>query len=143
MHDDNVSAYIRNRLADLDSQKDLQEIVQKGKLSFGVDSSVFGHLPAWKALVKQKKHLVKWIWIDAFLVSFTIIFITGDYYEKFLQNWLKATAALVLLSGCIMIFYVITAFYTLFYKFRKTEREVRKLIYQDILHQLEKEKRSV
>ncbi|WP_121354067.1 hypothetical protein [Flavisolibacter nicotianae] len=76
-------------------------------------------------------------------MSFTIIFITGDYYEKFAQNWMKATAALVLLSGCIMIFYVITAFYTLFYKFRKTEREVRKLIYQDILHQLEKEKSSV
>lgn len=143
MQEEKLSAYIRKRLAELDSQKDLQEIVYKGRLSFGVDSTVFGHLPAWKALVKQKKHLVKWIWIDAFLVSVTIIFVTGDYYEKFAQNWLKAITALVLLSGCIMLFYVITAFYTLFYKFRKTEREIRKLIYQDILFQLEKEKTSV
>ncbi|HEU4903417.1 MAG TPA: hypothetical protein VFT06_11515 [Flavisolibacter sp.] len=143
MQEEKLSAYIRKRLAELDSQKDLQEIVYKGRLSFGVDSTVFGHLPAWKALVKQKKHLVKWIWIDAFLVSVTIIFVTGDYYEKFAQNWLKATTALVLLSGCIMLFYVITAFYTLFYKFRKTEREIRKLIYQDILFQVEKEKTSV
>ncbi|WP_121354066.1 hypothetical protein [Flavisolibacter nicotianae] len=63
MQEEKLSAYIRKRLAELDSQKDLKEIVYKGRLSFGVDSTVFGHLPAWKALVKQKKHLVKWIWI--------------------------------------------------------------------------------
>lgn len=143
MQEEQLKAYIKKRLAELDSQKDLQDIVQKGRFSFGVDSSVFGHLPAWKALVKQKKHLVKWIWIDAFLVSFTLIFVTGDYAEKFAHNWLHALVALLLISGCIMIFYVISAFFTLFYKFRKAEREVRKLIYQDILYQLEKEKELV
>ncbi|HET7897650.1 MAG TPA: hypothetical protein VFL47_08270 [Flavisolibacter sp.] len=142
MQQKQLETYIKKQLAELDKQKDLKDMIQKGRFSFGVDSTVYGHLPAWKNLVKQKKHLVKWIWMDAFLVSVTVVFTAGDYWEKFSQNWMKAAAALVALSACIMLFYVVSAFYTLFYNFRKTEREVRKLIYQDILFQLEKEKQT-
>lgn len=141
MTEERIEAYIRERLAELDKQKDMQEVIQKGKFSFGVDASVFGRLPAWKELLKQKKKLVKWIWIDAFFVSFTIIFITGDYAAQFSQNWQAAILKLGLLAGGIMLFYVITAFFTLFFKFRQTEREIRKLIYQDLLVQLKKEEK--
>ncbi|HEY0042607.1 MAG TPA: hypothetical protein VGB71_18160 [Flavisolibacter sp.] len=142
MREERIKEYIRQRLAELDKQKDMQEVIQKGKFSFGVDSQTYGHLPAWKDLVKQKKRLKKLIWIDAFLVSFTIIFITGDYAAQFAQNWAEALLKLSLLGGGIMLFYVITAFFTLFHKFRQTEREVRKLIYQDLLFQLTKEEKQ-
>lgn len=135
--------YIQKKLAELEQKKDLQEIINKGKFSFGVDSTTYRHLPAWENLIKQKKQLVKLIWIDAFLVSITIIFITDDYFSKFSQDWLKALLSLSLLTSGIMLFHVITAFHTLFFKFRQTEREVRKLIYQDILFQLQKEREIV
>ena len=142
MAEQGIEAYIHKRLAELDKQKDMQEVIQKGKFSFGVDADTFGKLPAWKDLVKQKKNLVKWIWIDAFFVSFTIVFITGDYIDQFSQNWMAALVKISVLAGGIMLFYLITAFFTLFLKFRQTEREVRKLIYQDILIQLQKEEKK-
>lgn len=142
MEEERIKEYIRQRLVELDKQKDMQEVINRGKFSFGVDSATYGHLPAWKDLVKKKKRLVKLIWVDAFLVSFTIIFITGDYANQFSQNWLTALLKLSLLAGGIVLFYVITAFFTLFLKFRQTEREVRKLIYQDLLFQLTKEEKK-
>jgi hypothetical protein len=142
MSEERIEVYIRKRLAELDKQKDMQEVIQKGKFSFGVDAATFSRLPAWKDLLKQKKNLVKWIWIDAFFVSFTIIFITGNYMEEFSQDWPTALLKISLLAGGIMLFHVITAFFTLFLKFRQTEREVRKLIYQDILFQLQKEEKE-
>jgi hypothetical protein len=142
MAEERIEAYIRKRLAELDNQKDMQEVLQKGKFSFGVDAETFGKLPAWKGLLKQKKNLVKWIWIDAFFVSFTIVFITGNYFDQFSENWTAALLKICLLAGGIMLFYLITAFFTLFLKFRQTEREVRKLIYQDLLVQLQKEEKK-
>lgn len=143
MSEERIEDYIHKRLAELDAQKDMRELTLKGKLSFGVDATTYGKLPAWNDLVKQKKHLVKMVWLDAFFVSLMIVFVLGDVSEKFEQNWLKAVFGLLVLSALVMLFYVIGAFYSLFYHFRQTEREVRKLIYQDILSQLKKEEKEI
>ena len=82
--------------------------------------------------------MVKMVWTNAFFVALTTVAVVGNFFTKFEQNWIKALLGLVLLSGMIMLFYVIGSFYSLFYQFRQTEREVRKLIYQDILFQLKK-----
>ena len=143
MDEEKVEAYIKTRLAELDQQKDMQPILRRGELSFGIDSTTYGHLPAWNNLVTQKKKLMKWVWIDACFMSLTAIAFAGNYFEKFGQNWLKALVSLIVVSGFIMILYVISSFYTLFFKFRQTEREIRKLIYQDILFQLKKEQKEL
>jgi len=100
-------------------------------------------LPAWKDLIQKKKSLVLWIWIDAFILSLFIVAITNDLWNKFDQNWIKALIQWIVISAVIMVFYVITGYYTLFFKFRQTEREVRKLVYQDILYRLSKEENIV
>jgi hypothetical protein len=65
-----------------------------------------------------------------------------EIWNKFQVNWIKALAYWLLMSGVIMLFYVFSSYYSLFFQFRQTEREVRKLIYQDILFQLAKEKQA-
>ncbi|RYZ28721.1 MAG: hypothetical protein EOO10_08565 [Chitinophagaceae bacterium] len=142
MAEERIEDYIHKRLAELDEQRDMRELTLKGKLSFGVDATSYGQLPAWNDLVKRKKLMVKMVWLDAFFVSLMIVFVVADFSEKFAQNWLKAIVGLILLSAVVMLLYVVGAFYSLFYHFRQTEREVRKLIYQDILSQLKKEEKE-
>ncbi|HEV7333205.1 MAG TPA: hypothetical protein VGN63_19375 [Flavisolibacter sp.] len=137
-----LEVYIQKRLNELEKEMDMKEITTKGKLSFGVDSTSYAHLPAWKELVQQKKKLVRWIWVDAFFLSLTVVFIASDYADKFAENWLKAALSLLFISGMVLLFFVVTAYYSLFYRFRKTEREVRKLIYQDILFRLKNEQKE-
>jgi hypothetical protein len=135
-----IEQYIDSRLAELDQQKDLDTIWQKERFSFGMEAKKFAHLPAWKNLVTKKKELINLTWLNAFALSFTVIAISSEIWNKFQINWIKALVYWLLMSGVVMLFYVFSSYYSLFYRFRQTEREVRKLIYQDILYQLAKEK---
>ena len=137
----NLERYIQQKLNDLEKQKDMQEMIWKGRLSFGVNESDYAHLPAWNDLVLKKKRLVRWVWIDAFLLSLIVVSIISDVWEKFDQNWWKAVIYWVLTAAVVMLFWTIGSYYSLFAHFRQTEREVRKLIYQDILDKMEKERR--
>ena len=128
--------YIEQKLADLDNQKDMNDVIRKGKFSFGMDAITYGHLPAWKTLLQQKKKLVRWIWIDAFAASLLVVSIATDIWEKFATGWIKALAGLLLLSLIIMFVLVVTTCFNLFLRFRQTDSIVRKLIYQDLLYQL-------
>lgn len=143
MQQERMEAYIHQRLAELDKQKDMQEVIQKGKLSFGIDANRYGQLPGWNELVKQKKHMVKMVWINAFFLSLIVVGIVGDFFDKFSENWWKAVLGILAMSTLVMVFYVMAFFYNIFYHFRQTEREVRKLIYQDILSQLKKEEKEL
>lgn len=137
-----LEVYIKQKLDYLEKNRDMDEVNYKGKLSFGVEAAKYNHLPAWNDLLQQKKKLQRWIWIDAFLLSVTVVVMTKDVFSLFIASWWKTLLGLVLTSGAIMLFFVIGAYYTLFAKFRQTEREVRKLIYQDILFQLSKTKKD-
>jgi hypothetical protein len=68
------------------------------------------------------------------------VLITGDYFNEQMADSWKDFIKLILIAGIVMIFYVIGSFYSTFYQFRQTEREVRKLIYQDMLFQLKNKK---
>ena len=142
MPEERIEAYINKRLAELDKQKDMQDLTLKGKLSFGIDSTSYSHLPGWDALVKQKRHMVKMVWLNAFFLSLIVVSIVGDYFDKYGQNWLKAVLVILAVTAIVMIVYVMAFFCNIFYHFRQTEREVRKLIYQDILSQLKKEEKE-
>jgi hypothetical protein len=133
-----LQAYIKSKLEELNQQKDLTEVTLNGKFSFGIESKKYSHLPAWKDLIRKKKSLVKWVWINSFVLSFFIIAATSNLWEGFAENWAKALISWIVISAFVTLFYVITSFYTIFLKFREAEREVRKLIYQDILERLNK-----
>lgn len=138
-----LEQYLEQKIAEIDRNKDTANLVGRGRFSFDMDSTTYGHLPAWAALVKEKKSLMKWVWIDALIVSLCVVSFAGEYWEAFEQSWLKAIVKLLLTSGLIMFLYVITSYYNLFVKFRMTERQARKLIYQDILHRLKQEKETI
>jgi len=134
-----IQEYIRQRLAALDKKEDLKEISIQGKLSFGIDSASYCHLPAWKDLLIKKKKLVRWIWIDALCLALFVVLMTTENWKVFSEDWVKAILGILGLSIVVMVFFIITAYYSLFFRFRQVEREVRKLIYQDLLKRLEEE----
>jgi hypothetical protein len=138
---DSVREYVLARLSDLDKQKDLQDLIWKGKFSFGIDSTIYGDLPAWQDVIKKKKRLVRWVWLDALFLSLLISGTTTDIWDKFADHWARALLGLVLITGVVMLFFVITAYYNLFVQFRHVEREIRKLIYQDLLRRIEEAER--
>lgn len=134
-----LKQYIQQKLADLEKGKNLNEVIGKGKLSFGVSSKEFGYLPSWAELIKKKKKLVKLVWIGSFISSFCIVGMVYSFDNNFNGSWPKIIVNWVASSLFIMFFYVLWSYYSLFLHFRQTEREIRKLIYEDILHQLEKQ----
>lgn len=139
MNDKELKQYIDQKLSDLNKGKDMIDLNNKGKLSFGVDSKEFGHLPSWNELVKNKKKMIRLIWIGGFILSLMIVSTTENIWDKLEQNWIKAIVGWISLSIVIMLFYMIWFYYSLFAQFRRTERQIRKLIYEDILTRIEKE----
>lgn len=143
MHPENIEAYIQQKLRELDKKKDMQDVLYKGKLSFGIDSTTYGHLPGWQQLAKQKKRLVKLFWLNAILLSLMATVMAGHFFEGTIADWWKDAIRLLIKTGFILIIPVAGMYFNLFATFRQTEREVRKLIYQDMLAQLEREKEAV
>jgi undecaprenyl pyrophosphate phosphatase UppP len=131
--------YISQRLKELDKEKDMQEVALKGKLSFGINSRLYSHLPNWKNLVEKKKQLVRWVWLNAVFLSFIITAIVSDPFSSLrwasILRWIGVSVA-------VLLFVVIFFFHALFFQFRRSEREVRRLIYEDMLHQLKKEEKE-
>lgn len=142
MSNERIELYIHHRLAELEKGKDMQEITMKGRLSFGMDAATYGKLPSWESLLKRKKQMVKIVWVNAAFVSLTLVGMAGNYFDNFDQNWAKSLALWLSVSAVMMLFFVVWSYYSLFYQFRMAEREVRKLIYQDILTQIKKEEKS-
>lgn len=138
-----LEQYLEQKIAAIDKQKDMNDLIGKGRFSFDMDSTTYGHLPAWAELVKQKKSLVKWIWLDAIFLSLTTVFFVGNYGDRFAENWLKAAVTLVAVSAVTIVLFILFAFYNLFVKFRMVDRQARKLIYQDILYRLQQEKETL
>lgn len=138
-----LEQYLEQKLAEIDRQKDIQDMIGRGRFSFGMDATTYGHLPGWEALVKEKRKLTRWIWIDAVFLSLFIVFLAGDYWAAFGNSWWKAVIKLLATSGIILLLYVVLSYYNLFVKFRMVDRQARKLIYQDILYRLKEEKETI
>jgi hypothetical protein len=138
-----LEQYLEQKIADIDRQKDLASSISRGRFSFDMDQTTYGHLPAWTSLVKEKKNLMKWIWLDAVFLSVFIVFLAGDYWERFETSGWKALVTMLAVSGLTMFLYIMLAYYNLFIKFRMVDRQARKLLYQDILYRLQQEKETI
>ena len=139
MSTETLQIHIEKKLAELEKGRDMNEVTLKGKLSFGIDQREYGHLPGWKELLKKKKLLVKMLWVTAIAESLMVVAIIGNVWDIFEQNWLKGLAYWIFVSAVILFFQIIISYYTLFYHFRQTEREVRRIIYQDVLDRMQKD----
>jgi hypothetical protein len=134
-----LKEHILQKLRELDKQVDMQDAIWKGRISFGMDARKYAHLPAWNELVRKKKRLIRWTWICAYVLSLILVFYSEDVMHNFSVNWLKTIVTWLVVSAVVMLFYVIQYNYTIFLQVRDTENEARKLIYQDILDQIENE----
>jgi hypothetical protein len=47
MSTDDLKNYIEDKLSALKKEKDMNEVVNEGKLSFGLHSKDYKHLPSW------------------------------------------------------------------------------------------------
>lgn len=121
----------------------MQDALYKGRLSFGVPAQKFSHLPAWPTLLKNKKILVRRVWLSAFVISLIVAGWTNQLWEQFSRHWVKALVMWLVISAVIMLIYVIGFFYAMFVNFRNTEREVRKLIYQDLLEKIDEKEMEI
>lgn len=79
------------------------------------------------------------MWVGSVVLSFCVVGMIHSFDENFGENWFRTIVSWVAVSLFVMFFYVIWSYYSLFFHFRQAEREVRKLIYEDILHNLKKE----
>lgn len=140
MHNDQLKMYIEEKLADLNREKDMTEVVHKGRLSFGLSEKDYKHLPSWKELVRSKKKLIRVFWSGCFLISFAVVGLASNVADRLTHNWIEAVMVWIATSLFAMMLYVMAFNFSLFYQARKTEHEVRKLIYEDILNKMEKEK---
>jgi TM2 domain-containing membrane protein YozV len=136
MSTDELKHYIQEKLAALKKEKDMNEVVTEGRLSFGLDQKDYKHLPSWNELLKEKKKLVRTFWINCFLISFVSVGFASTYADKFQQNWIKGLVTWLVVSLMATLFNVIGFYFSLFYRVRKTEQEVRKLMYEDILDKM-------
>jgi hypothetical protein len=136
MSTDELKHYIQEKLAALKKEKDMNEVVNEGKLSFGLHAKDYKHLSSWNDMVRNKKRLVRTFWINCFLISFVTVGLAFTYTDKFQQNWIKGLVTWLVVSLMATLFYVIGFYFSLFYHVRKTEQEVRKLIYEDILDKM-------
>ena len=138
-----MEEYIRQRLATLDKRKDMDDVIWKGKFSFGLNAREWSHLPSWTTFLKKHRSMVRWAWISAFVLTFlTISFLRPDLYEQIGQDPLAGIAKLIGIGFVIGLFCVMGDFLMLFTLFRDAEREVRKLIYEDILVRIEHNKQE-
>ena len=83
MCEEGLTAYIHQRLDELDKQTDMNEVTNKGRLSFGIEVARYQELPAWQTLLKEKSRMVKMMWITTFFDSLLIVAVVGDFFEKF------------------------------------------------------------
>ncbi|HWJ89860.1 MAG TPA: hypothetical protein VNR87_02045 [Flavisolibacter sp.] len=133
-----LKEHIREKLRELDNPAKMQDAIWKDRISFGMESAKYAHLPAWKELVRKKKKLVRSTWINAYIVSLIIVFYSQDVVHNFSAHWVKTLVSWMVVSAIVMLFYVISYYYNIFFQVRDAETEARKLIYQDLLDQIKK-----
>ena len=143
MSNEQLKVYIEERLADLNKEKDMTEVVHKGRLSFGLSENDYRHLPSWQKLVSNKKKLVRVFWAGCFLTSFIVVGLASNVADKLSHNWIEAIIVWIATSLFAMMLYVMAFNFSLFYQVRKTEHEARKLIYEDILAKIETEQQQL
>ena len=114
--------------------------VYNKNFQFLTESKSISHLTSRKILQLKKKNIIRWIWINAILLSLLIIGMITEVWEKPDQKRFATLFTWLFLSALATLLYIFSAYHYIFLKFRQSKREVRKLIFQDLLLQLKKDK---
>ena len=118
----------------------MNNAVYEDHLQFVMESESYKQFPSWKPLQQKKKNIIRWIWIDIVLLSILSAGMVTEVWEKLEQKWFASVFTWLFLCATAMLLYVISAYHTIHLKFRQTKREVRKLIFRELLLELKKGK---
>lgn len=129
--------YIQQQISELDKNRDEQEYVRSGRFSFGLIKQQYEGLPSWESFVKAKKRLVRLIWLEAFFTMLMAAIFFTDAWDKFEQNWVKALVTLLAVTVLTTLFYSVSMFFSIAFEVNRVNKQVRRLIYEDLLRKME------
>lgn len=116
-----------------------QEYINRGRFNLGVNAVRFRGLPSYERLLAARKKLVRRIRVDAF---FTVFLMTGmmkpDLLDRIAAQPVKTILAVLATSAIYTLFFSLVIFFSTAFEVVKAEREVRRLIYEELLRELEK-----
>lgn len=135
MNRDALENYIRKKISEIDQDRDIKEYVRKGRFNFGMNQQEYGHLPSWPNLVKGKRKLVRLIWLQAFLSALMMY----AFMEDWDQPWLKTLMKMLIGATIFTLFYNITSYFSIAFEVNRVQKQVQKLLYEDVLHWLAEE----
>lgn len=130
---------MKGKLSELAEIKSMDDYLNNNHLQHEAECQ-YKNLPSWKGLQKKKNNIVRWLIIDIVLLSVLTAGMIIEVWEIFGQNWFATVFTWLFLSASALLLYVISSYHAIYLKFRQTKREVRKIIFQDLLLQLKKEK---
>ena len=136
MNTETLKNHIETKLRELDQKKDEQEYVSLGRIGFGLATKDYQHLPSWSNFVAGKKRLQRLIWIQAFFLSLFIYSFSIDLWD---HNWLIVLLKTLTMALVNTLVFTVWVLYSLIFDVNKVQREVKKLLYEDLLQKLQQE----
>lgn len=130
--------YIRKKISEVDENRDIKEYTRRGRFNFGMNQHQYGHLPSWNFFAADKKKLVKLIWLQAFLSALTAF----AFSENWDQEWWKVIIKMLIGATFFTLFFNITSYFSIAFEVNKVQKQVQKLLYEDLLYQLDKEQQK-
>ena len=86
--------------------------------------------------------MMKMAWYMGIIDALFIVFFISDIWQKIEENWIRGIAIWLSFSAIVLFLHFVWTYQSMFIQFRQTEREVRKLIYEDLLHEMEKKEKQ-
>ena len=126
--------HIQQRLHDMDKNPEEQEYRRSGRFNFGINRLYYQHLPSWNRFVTGKKKLVRLIWLQAFLTTFTIVFLSDFTSDQVI--W-KSLVRSLLGSLIFTLFFTAVAFFSMAAQLNQVQKEARRLVYEELLEKIE------
>lgn len=108
-----------------------------GNLNFGLHLHLYRQSPHLKDFEKKRKQLRTFIWLETFFISFMLIGLNSDLFDKIAENPFKAIAGLLILSAVSGLFFVYFPLRSLVASAKSTQKEVKKLMLHDLRQKVE------
>jgi hypothetical protein len=135
--------YLREKLTELGKNLDQKEYVLRGKLNFGINKAHYSHLPSWNEFIKSKRRLLRVIWVEAFTTVFLVATFLPSFWDTRDQEWWKVAIITLAITFFLGGFLVSISFFATAFEVNRVQKNVRRLIYEDILYKIQQNKEEL
>ncbi len=103
-----------------------------GSLNFGVHVNDYVHSAHLQTVLKKRKKLIIFLWLETFSIALMMIIILAGIFEKFENNLWKAIVAIIMLSLLTGLIFIYFPLRHLIAETNSVQAEVKKMILEDI-----------